>query len=177
MEQIYEKLEAIGASVEKFKERQEQKFNDLQVRLSGIPQHAPALAPVEEAQGRDFERFLRGGEGQKSLSTGEAPGEYLLPAPVQKRIHEGLLAQGVFRALASVMEVSSSHVDLVLDQGLPGAGWVQEGGERPETEGPTLRHHRIETHELYAKPLATQTLLEDSHVNVEEWLVDRVVDK
>ena len=59
----------------------------------------------------------------------------------------------------------------------PVAGWVGETDTRTQTASPTLDELSFPAMELYAMPAATTTLLEDSAVDIDEWLaqeVDRV---
>jgi HK97 family phage major capsid protein len=51
---------------------------------------------------------------------------------------------------------------------------VGETAARPETAAPTLAELQFPTMELYAMPAATQSLLDDAAVNLEEWLADEV---
>ncbi len=56
----------------------------------------------------------------------------------------------------------------------PSTGWVAETATRPETNSPTLAELTFPTMELYAMPSATQTLLDNSAVNIDEWLAEEV---
>ena len=56
----------------------------------------------------------------------------------------------------------------------PGTGWVGETAARPETTTPTLAELSFPTMELYAMPAATSALLDDSAVNIDEWIADEV---
>jgi HK97 family phage major capsid protein len=53
-------------------------------------------------------------------------------------------------------------------------GWVGETAARPQTAAPTLAELQFPTMELYAMPAATQTLLEDSVVDLDEWISSEV---
>ena len=55
----------------------------------------------------------------------------------------------------------------------PAAGWVGETDARPQTDSPTLDELSFPAMELYAMPAATATLLEDSAVNIDEWIAQR----
>jgi HK97 family phage major capsid protein len=55
-----------------------------------------------------------------------------------------------------------------------GAGWVAETAARTQTTSPTLALLEFPTAELYANLAATQTLLDDSFVNLEEWIASEV---
>ena len=56
----------------------------------------------------------------------------------------------------------------------PASGWVGETDARPETASPPLVQLSFPTAEIYAMPSATQSLLEDSAVNIDQWIADEV---
>jgi HK97 family phage major capsid protein len=56
----------------------------------------------------------------------------------------------------------------------PAVGWVGETDVRTQTASPTLDELSFPAMELYAMPAATTTLLEDSAVNIDEWLAQEV---
>jgi HK97 family phage major capsid protein len=56
------------------------------------------------------------------------------------------------------------------------SGWVAETAARPETDSPTLAELSFPTMELYAMPAATSALLDDSAVNIDEWIAEEVRD-
>lgn len=53
-------------------------------------------------------------------------------------------------------------------------GWVGETASRTQTDSPTLAELSFPTMELYAMPAATQPLLDDSAVNIDEWLASEI---
>jgi HK97 family phage major capsid protein len=57
-----------------------------------------------------------------------------------------------------------------------GTGWVSETGARAQTATPTLSLLEFPTAELFANLAATQTLLDDSFVNLEDWIASEVED-
>ena len=71
----------------------------------------------------------------------------------------------------------SKYLTLLVDRGEAAAAWVQERSERPETETPELTALRIPVHEMYAKPRATQRLLDDAFINVESWLSEKIAQQ
>jgi HK97 family phage major capsid protein len=82
--------------------------------------------------------------------------------------------QGAMRGLASVMTTNRGSVDLLVDESESGAEWVGETEARPETTAPNLKKLSIPVFEIYAAPAATQTLLDDSAVDIGQWLVNSV---
>jgi HK97 family phage major capsid protein len=53
---------------------------------------------------------------------------------------------------------------------------LDEEGARDETSTPKLTTLKIPVHELYAQPKATQKLMDDSAINIEDWLTQRLAD-
>jgi HK97 family phage major capsid protein len=115
---------------------------------------------------------------QKALSTtSDRDGGYLVPPALSERLHSTLQATSSLRGLASTREISTSVLEMLIDKDEADAGWVTEVQERIETRTPELMKIRIPVHEMYAKPRATQKLLDDAMVNVEEWLAEKVAQK
>jgi len=56
----------------------------------------------------------------------------------------------------------------------PMVGWVGETDARLQTASPSLDELSFPAMELFAMPAATTTLLEDSAVNIDEWLAQEV---
>ena len=54
------------------------------------------------------------------------------------------------------------------------AGWICETAARPQTNAATLAELSFPAMELYAQPAATQTLLDDAVVDVEQWIASEV---
>jgi HK97 family phage major capsid protein len=82
------------------------------------------------------------------------------------------------RQLAAVQSISSSQFEQLkrTTRGATG-GWVTETGTRAVTTTPKLGKLVIPTHEVYAEPHATQMLLDDSAINIEQWLADEIAEE
>jgi HK97 family phage major capsid protein len=85
-----------------------------------------------------------------------------------------LKAISPIRAIASVQQVSGSVYKRPFATSGTSTGWVGETGARPQTNTPVLAELSYPTMELYAMPAATQSLLDDSVVNIDEWLAEEV---
>lgn len=115
---------------------------------------------------------------KKTLSVGSDPdGGYLVPPEVGQRIVHELAEVSILRRLSQVMIIASDAVEMLIDKGRADVGWVGERQNRDETKTPQLAHKRIPVHEMYAKPRATQKLLDDANMNVEEWLAQKVAQR
>ncbi|WP_210485621.1 phage major capsid protein [Microvirga antarctica] len=138
----------------------------------------PALAEHKAA----FQAYMRSGEAaglkrleEKALSAGSGPdGGYLVPDSVEREVLQRLAVVSPIRAIASVRVISGGHYKRAFSVSGPAAGWVGETASRPQTAGPTLSEMSFPAMELYAMPAATQTLLDDSIVDIDRWIADEV---
>lgn len=117
-------------------------------------------------------------EERKAMSVGtDADGGYLVPAPTVGRVVEKVYELSPIRQIASVMFISGDALEGVNDLDEAAYGWVGETASRSDTNTPTVGKYRIEAHEMYAIPKATQKLLDDAAVDIEAWLQAKVADK
>jgi len=146
----------------------------------------PALhgrAPMETDERKAaFTRYMRAGDATavaqleaKSLNTGTDPeGGYLAPEQTERIISAAVKDISPIRQIASIREIGANSFRKPVSNGDGAAGWVGETGARVETAAPTLTAIDFPTMELYAMPAASQTLLDDSIVDIEQWLADEV---
>lgn len=104
-------------------------------------------------------------------------GGYMVPHEMADRIITRQFDTTPMRQIATVMTISSEAVEMLRDTNEADAQWVAELGTRSDTDQGAVGRIRIPVHELYAQPKATQKLLDDARLNVEEWLVGRVASK
>jgi HK97 family phage major capsid protein len=119
-----------------------------------------------------------GPDERKALSVGTDPdGGYVVNPDLSGRIVLKVFESSPMRAYASVQVISSDALEGLFDLNEASSGWVGETDSRPETNTPQLGKWRIPAHELYAKPKATQKLLDDASINMEAWLASKVSEK
>jgi HK97 family phage major capsid protein len=131
-----------------------------------------------------FAKYLRKGIDNessqletKSLSASSNPdGGYLINPQISKNIIAAIKNKSVMRQLAANETISSDSLDILEDMGKAGAGWVAETEARVDTSTPLFNKKKITVHELYAQPKATQKLIDDAHINIENWLVSKLTD-
>ena len=127
-----------------------------------------------------FDAYVRGGAEdalraiERKALTIAADGGYLVPEETEREIGRRLSAVSPIRAIAGVRQVSGSLYKKPFVTAGAATGWVGEADARPETAKPTLAELEFPTMELYAMPAATATLLDDSAVNIDEWLAGEV---
>jgi HK97 family phage major capsid protein len=129
-----------------------------------------------------FDAYVRHGESAnlralevKAMSVGSgADGGYTVPFEVEKEIGERLTAISPIRSIAGQRTISANVYKKPFMTAGPSAGWVGETADRTQTGSPTLAELQFPAMELYAMPAATATLLEDSAVNIDEWIAGEV---
>ena len=134
---------------------------------------------------KHFEGWMRKGDSysnqpdaMKSLSVGSDPdGGYFVEPDTSGRIVTKIFETSPMRQVANVMTIGTNALEGIYDLDESDAGWVGETQGRPETGTPKIAAWSIPVHEMYAEPRITQKLLDDSMVNVEAWLADKVSTK
>ena len=129
-----------------------------------------------------FDAYVRKGDASelhgleaKALSVGSDPdGGYLVPEELEARVNRGVRNVSPIRAIAGIRRVSGSVYKKPFAITGAGEGWIAETAARPETTTPTLAELAFPTMELYAMPAATSALLDDSAVDIDEWIADEV---
>ncbi len=142
------------------------------------PALARAAAPVDERKAA-FLSYMRSGDASrlesKALSTGTgAEGGYLAPEETAAAVAAAVTAASPMRRIASVREIGANVYRKPTSLGGLVASWVGDGGDREQTPTSSLQAIDFATAELYAMPAATQALLDDGVVDVEQWLADEV---
>ena len=130
-----------------------------------------------------FDRYIKTGETPallleaKGLSEGVATaGGYVAPPELERQILRRLQATSPMRDICQVRTIGSGTFRKPVSTAGLAASWVAETAARPETTAPTLDVIDFPAGELYASPAATQALLDDAYVNIDEWLAEEVQD-
>jgi HK97 family phage major capsid protein len=176
-----EKLARINATID----AQTRRLDDIVLKAQrpalGGDRHVQRNAAALEHK-TAFDAYVRSGESSglralemKALSAGSNPdGGYLVPNEVETEIGKRLAAISPIRSIAGVRTISGSVYKKPFMTAGPAVGWVGETDARAQTTSPTLDELSFPAMELYAMPAATATLLEDSAVNIDEWLGQEV---
>ncbi len=117
---------------------------------------------------------LRQIEGKALSVTSDPDGGYLVPEQTEVEIGRRLAEISPIREISSVRQVSSTVYKKPFSTNGAATGWVGETDVRPQTSTPTLAELQFPTMELYAMPAATSTLLDDSAVNIDQWIAEEV---
>src|ERR1043166_388867 len=169
----------------------EQKLARMDARLDDIAVKQPprllggAREPASYEQREHkaaFDAYVRHGESAnlralevKAMSVGSNPdGGYTVPFEVEKDIGQRLAVISPIRGISAVRTISANVYKKPFMTAGPAVGWVGETADRPQTASPQIAELQFPAMELYAQPAATATLLEDSAVNIDEWIAQEV---
>jgi HK97 family phage major capsid protein len=146
------------------------------------PQLSGEKMPEPSEHKRAFESYIRKGEAhglsaleEKAMSVGSGTdGGYLVPSQTEAEISRLLSKASPLRGIADVRQSSVTLYKKPFATAGAVTGWIGETAARPQTNSPTLAELQFPAFELYAQPAATQALLDDSIVNLDEWLAREV---
>ena len=111
------------------------------------------------------------------LAGSDADGGITVPQAMSSRIITRLFESDPIRSLAASERITSDSLDVMIDAEDTGAEWQSETIITTNQDTPTFKKLNIPVHELATRPLATQRLLEDSGMNIEQWLANKVADR
>jgi len=175
-----EKVDRIGDALDRQKTRLDELA--LKARRPQIGGNGEAKADIAGEHKQAFNAYVRKGDAsgllaieQKALSAGSDPdGGYLVPPEIETEIGRLLAGVSPISAIAGVRQVSSAVFKKPFAISDAATGWVAETAARPQTATPSLAELQFPAMELYAMPAATQSLLDDSAVNIDQWLAEEV---
>jgi HK97 family phage major capsid protein len=132
-----------------------------------------------------FSRWLRvdtnglSPEIAKDMSVGSDPdgGYWILPPTIAQQIVSKVFESSPLRQVASVINIGTREYDVPEDPNDVGAGWVGERGPITSTATPQIAKKRISAQEMYAEPVVTRQMLEDSMIDLEGYLANKIADK
>jgi len=167
-----EKVERINSAV-----------GDLQAALDQANQRIASLG-ISDDKGRKvrdaeysaaFAAHMRKGDVQASLTKGTASeGGYTAPVEWDRTLTDKLIIESPMRRICKVQSISTGGFSKLYNNRGTASGWVGETAARPETSGPAFASLNWAFGELYANPAATQTILDDSELDLESWLAGEV---
>lgn len=172
-------IDEMGEAVKGFMEKQSSRMNALEAAL-GRPGASRDSYGEEKTHMKALAPYLRRGDERelKALSVDVDPdGGYTVIPERSSQIITRLFDTSPMRALANIQNTTSDALEILLDTTEAEAQWVGETGARNETNTPQLGLHKIPVHEMYANPRATQKLLDDSNISIENWLLDKITKR
>jgi HK97 family phage major capsid protein len=172
-----EKVDRIDAEVANL-----QAFIDKQAALTASATlNGGKEAPRDPEYTAQFEAYFKRGvetakleEVRAAATKTDGEGGYLAPIEWDRTVGKRLKQVSPIRQFASVQTISGAGYRTLFSDRNVGSGWVGETGARPATTTPGLTSLDFGLGELYANPAASQGLIDDAEVNIEEWLADEV---
>lgn len=160
----------------KINELEEKRYN-----IQNILERPNSINIEEQEQKNAFINYVRKGEEnsftQKStLNSSTEAGGFLILQTLYHSIITEINARSPMRQLASIETISTNALDIISEDGKFNSGWVGEVDARDATTAAKLKQQRIFVHELYAQPKASQALLDDATIKIENWLTERLRD-
>ncbi len=164
--------------------------NDLLKQKSAINKYLRNRTPINEDLNTEIVKSLYGRDENgydkdtldmqiKSLVAGSNPdGGYLIRPEYSSKPITRVWETSPMRAFATVITSSTGKVEFLVDdeEGVTG-GWVGEMDDRVETGTPKFGTVTISTQEQYAEPRISQRMLDDSSIDVEGMLQNKVLQK
>ena len=128
-----------------------------------------------------FDGYLKTGasfglELKAGLSTASNSAGHVVPEQTERAIERRLMAGSQMREIATVRTVGAGVFMKPVSTAGVASGWVAETAARPETDPATLALLQFPSADLYANPAATQSLLDDALIDLDEWLAAEVED-
>ncbi|EJU13991.1 phage major capsid protein, HK97 family [Sphingomonas sp. LH128] len=184
--EVTAKLDAINATMSAL----EASINEHSTKLAASQFGGDAAHPLADAEYTNlFSSYMREGsrEQEESLKAAHrtgpraamtegtnADGGYTTPIEWDRTITGRLKLINPIRAEATVQSISTAGFTKLFTDRQLGSGWVGETAARPATSTPQFTALGFGTGELYANAAASQTLLDDSEINIEQWLVGEI---
>jgi len=167
-----EKLERINSSVGELQAA----VDAANAKIAAMSIGAGGPGEVKDKEYSDaFRAHFRKGDVQAALNKGaDAEGGYLAPVEWDRTITDKLVEVSPMRQIASVQSISTAGFTRLFNLHGATSGWVGETAARPQTNTPAFGQMTFAPGELYANPAATQQMLDDAQINLEQWLSGEV---
>ena len=142
----------------------------------------------QKEYGEKFDQYFRGGEDlvrkselrdleRKAASANseiDPSGGFTVRPEIDEQIDSVLKEISPVRSVATVRTIGTSSLKRLVNQHGTTSGWVGERESRPQTLAPDLVELEFPVFEIFAMPAASQQLLDDSTIDIGQWLVDEV---
>lgn len=184
--QVNDAITDLHQSFIQFKEKQEAKMQDIQQKQSE-QSHTFNYKNIHcETQYSQLDEAKNA--FKKYLSKGETPNEtksYLLTRDIEKggyliptinELDSKMQHLCPLRKLAKIDKIKSESIELLIDKNSQDAGWMLED-EADNEQITELAKIKITAHQLFARPKASQKIIDDTEDKIEEWLITKVTQK
>lgn len=193
--------EALKGKADVVLSEQIDKINETMTTLeASIDEHAKKLAaaalgggggnggiPADPEYTTTFASYFRSGDNEAAIKSAQktgpraamsegvpADGGYTTPIEWDRSITGRLKLISPMRQEATVQSTSKVGFTKLFTDRQVGSGWVGETAARPATTTPQFTALNFTLGELYANAAASQDLLDDSEINIDQWLVGEI---
>ncbi len=135
-------------------------------------------------EAKKFDSWLRkkGGSMEemeiKALSSlTNADGGFFIRPSFWSNISKKIFETSAMRQIANIQIIGNKSYKVLEDVQSLDSGWVGEGGSVAQTNTAQINEIEIPTYKQYAYPKISEELLEDSEVNIEAWLEEKLAEK
>jgi HK97 family phage major capsid protein len=191
---LKEHTDRINAAIDDVQKKMESQILDMKreaifARGADEKKEAPELVEYRKS----FDKYLRkGGERAeeelkaaeakaieaKALATNsEADGGFTVLPQVEQAMIELALLVSPIRAIADTQTIGTGMLKKLINKRGTTGGWVGETDPRTQTSTSQIAEIEFVPGELYAMPTATQQMLDDSFINVENWIASEATLK
>lgn len=169
-----EKLERVNSSVSELQAAVDQANAKLAAIAAGAGSGGEGKVKDQEYTDA-FRAHFRKGDVQAALNKGaDDEGGYLAPVEWDRTITSELIQISPMRQIAQIQQISGAGFTRLLADRGTGSGWVGETAARPQTSTPKFSPLTFRPGEIYANPAATQQMLDDAEINLEQWMAGEV---
>lgn len=166
-----EKIDRINATISSLQAA----VDEMNARIAAAQLGAGGKPARDQEYSNAFQAHFRKGDVQASLNKGVASeGGYLAPVEWDRTITDKLVIVSPMRQIARVQAISGAGFSKLFNNRGAASGWVGETAARTETAAPGIGTLTYTPGELYANPSATQGMLDDAEIDVEQWLAGEV---
>lgn len=161
---------------------------EARAKRAGAAKEAEDIPGADPEYRKAFNQFMRRGDQgctpealamlqKRAMSVSDnTDGGYLTNVELDRELAK--LARNVSpaRQIFAVRQIGSNAYKKPISKSNSGSGWVGELDGRPQTSTTDLGEISIPTHEIYAMPGASQSILDDAFINLEEFIAQEATD-
>lgn len=173
LNKIQEENTMINTQTKELQEKIEQKLQKLELKR---PELSISTTDVntDEIQ---FKKFLYESNSQVEKKSSAYSSQILLPANMTCDLCEKIKELSPIKKFAKNIKTSANSIEIITSTNTEMAGWSDNKNFQPKSEIFQITKQKIDLHEMFARPKATQDMLEDYEKNVEEWLISAIANE
>lgn len=172
-----EKVDRVNTAVGDLQASFQKAIDDMNAKLAAAAAGGSVIGDIKGDPDyiAAFKAHMRKGDVAAAMSKGaDADGGYLAPVEWDRTITSKLKVISPIRANARVITITGAGFKKLFNDRAVGSGWVGETAARPATGTPQIGSLDFVPGEIYANPAISQGLLDDSAVDLEQWLASEV---